>query len=197
MKVTLFVEGGRGSEDLVRRSREGWSRFFRAAGLRRPPRVVPCGGRARTYKRFALAVEKDGPGRVSLMLVDSEGPVAAGHSVWRHLRGRDGWSRPRGAGDGSAFVMAQLMETWLLADVPAMRKFFGDGFDADAFARWPKLEDVPKSTILNALKRATVMCGQPYAKGKVSFRLLAVIDPAAVEAACPHARKLFDRLRTP
>lgn len=197
MKVTLFVEGSRGSETLVRRFREGWSRFFRAAGLRRPPRVVPCGDRARAYRRFALAVEKDGPGRVSLMLMDSEGPVAAGQSVWRHLRDKDGWSRPQGAGDSSAFMMTQLMETWLLADVPVMRRFFGNEFDAGAFARWPSLEDVPKTTVLDALGRATAKCGQPYAKGEVSFLLLSVIDPAAVEAACPHARKLFDRLRTP
>ena len=136
-------------------------------------------------------------GRVFPMLVDSEGPVAAEHSVWRHLRDKDGWSRPRGAGDGSAFMMAQLMETGLLVDVSAMRRFFGDGFDAGAFARWPAPEDVAKTTVLDALERATAKCRQPYAKGEVSFRLLAIIDPAAVEAACPHARKLFDRIGTP
>ena len=32
-------------------------------------------------------------------------------------------------------------------------------------------------------------------EGKVSFELLARIDPARVEAACPHVRALLDELR--
>jgi hypothetical protein len=49
--------------------------------------------------------------------------------------------------------------------------------------------------VLGALERATAACRKGYAKGKVSFELLARIDPARVEAACPHARALLDRLR--
>lgn len=36
-----------------------------------------------------------------------------------------------------------------------------------------------------------------YSKGRVSFELLARIDPGLVEQACPHARALLDRLRAP
>ena len=43
------------------------------------------------------------------------------------------------------------------------------------------------------LERAT---DKGYAKGKVSFELLAQIDPALVEAACPHAKAFLNRLRT-
>ena len=33
-------------------------------------------------------------------------------------------------------------------------------------------------------------------KGRVSFELLERLSPTAVEAACPHAKALLDRLRS-
>ena len=59
---------------------------------------------------------------------------------------------------------------------------------------WPNLEDVPKDRVFDGLKRATAAT-TPYAKGKASFELLARLDPALVEAACPHAKVMLDRLR--
>jgi len=50
--------------------------------------------------------------------------------------------------------------------------------------------------VMNALEQATAGCDKRYSKGKVSFELLAKVNPAHVEAACPHARSLLDRLRT-
>ena len=34
-----------------------------------------------------------------------------------------------------------------------------------------------------------------YSKGKISFELLAHVDPVLVEAACPHAKALLEKLR--
>ena len=77
-----------------------------------------------------------------------------------------------------------------------MKRYFGAEFRENALKQWPQLEDVPKETVLSALEQATTNCATRYAKGKVSFELLAQIDPALVEAACPHAKALLDRLRT-
>ena len=56
-----------------------------------------------------------------------------------------------------------------------------------------------KDAILKALEGATAACDRRYVKGKrsaaVSFEWLASVDPAKVEQACPHARRLLDRLR--
>ena len=71
----------------------------------------------------------------------------------------------------------------------------GAEFRENAIRRWPELEAVPKATVLGTLDRATAACRKRYAEGRVSFELLARIDPARVEAACPHARALLDRLR--
>lgn len=152
--------------------------FFEAAGLKdHKPRVVRGGGRKRTFDLFARAIKAPDPKRVPLLLVDSESSVAAEHSVWQHLQTRDGWNCPPNADADQGFLMVQVMETWLLADRDLLKRYFGAEFRE------------------NALKRATANCATRYAKGKVSFELLARVDPALVEAACPHAKALLNRLR--
>ena len=74
-----------------------------------------------------------------------------------------------------------------------MQRYFGAKFNENALKQWPKLEAVLKATVFDALERTT---DKGYAKGKVSFELLAQIDPALVEAACPHAKAFLNRLRT-
>ena len=193
--ATLYIEGGGEGRDLRARFREGWKEFFHSAGVGGKTKIVRGAGRQQTFDRFATAVSGRPPGTIPFLLVDSEGPVAREDSVWQHLRARDGWTRPAGAGDDRAFLMVQIMETWFLADREALRKYFGAGFGENALRAWPNLEDVPKPRVLEALERATASCRKRYAKGEVSFKLLARVDPARVEAACPHARALLDELR--
>ena len=196
--IMLYIEGGgRGvNRALDAPFRQGWKSFFEAAGLQnRLPRVVRCGSRHQAFERFETEVTKPKPGTLPLLLVDSEAPVQAACSVWQYLHNHDGWRIPAGATDDHAFLMVQLMETWFLADRDALRTYFGPRFVDSAFKRWPELEDVPKAVVLAALKRATRHCPKPYSKGKVSFELLTKVDPSRVEAACPHAKVLLDRLR--
>ena len=193
--VTLYIEGGGDGRSLRARFREGWREFFESAGLGARTRIVRGGGRQQTFERFATAVAQGGPEAIALLLVDSEAPVAAEHSTWDHLRHRDGWVRPASADDNQAFLMVQIMETWFLVDADALGRYFGARFNEKALRQWPALEGVPKATVLHALERATASCRKRYSKGRVSFELLARIEPARVEAACPHAGKLLDRLR--
>lgn len=195
MTTTLYVEGGGDGRSLRARFREGWSGFFESAGLHGRVKIVRGGGREQTFDRFVAAVTSGGVGASVLLLVDSEGPVAPGATAWEHLHARDGWTRPDAAGDDQVFLMVQVMETWFLADRDALRRYFGAEFRENAIGRWQVLEDVPKATVLKALERATAACRKSYAKGKVSFELLARVDPDRVEAACRHARALLDRLR--
>ena len=194
MTMTVYVEGGGDGRSLRARFREGWRRFLQSAGAGRV-KIVRGGGREQTFRRFAAAVTAAGPRAAVLLLVDSEGPVAEGRTVWEHLGARDGWTRPDGAGDDQAYLMVQVMETWFLADRHALQKYFGAGFRENAIRDWPALENVPKETVFEALDRATASCGRRYAKGRVSFELLARIDPAHVEDACPHAKAFLNRLR--
>lgn len=197
MSAVIYIEGGGdNSGNLERLFRRSWKKFFEAASLEgRMPRVVRGGPRDRTFDLFARAIASPLPAQVPLLLVDSEGPVQAGHSVWQHLQARDEWNQPSGAGENQAFLMVQLMETWFLADRAALKKHFGNQFKENALKQWPQLEGVPKETVLDALKKATTNCSSPYAKGKVSFKLLEKINPTLIEDTCPHAKELLERLR--
>ena len=82
----------------------------------------------------------------------------------------------------------------ILARLRALRNNFGAEFNERARSAWP-LADVSKHRILEVLERATASCRKHYFKEKVSFELLAQVDPARVETACPHAKALLDRVR--
>lgn len=198
MKVKLYIEGGGDSHLQDTQFREGWQVFFQKAGLKgRMPAVVRGGGRAQTFDAFKTAVRHRKPDVLPLLLVDSEELVLQGKSAWAHLKQRDGWDKPEGAGDKDAFLMVAVMETWFLADRAALKRFFHDGWRDNFLPPWQKLEEVPKDKILDALVKATADCGRRrYAKGKRSFELLKEIDSATVEHACPAAALLLARLRT-
>ena len=173
---------------------EGWRTFFDAAGVGSRTKVVRGGSRDDTFKRFKSAARGRPADTLPLLLVDSEGPVQAGHSPWQHLRARDRWNKPDETGEDQAFLMVQFMETWFLADTDGLRRYFGSELNEQAIKQWPELEAVDKDTVLKALAQATAACRKGYAKGRVSFELLAHIDPARVRAACPHANALLERL---
>jgi hypothetical protein len=198
VSVKLYIEGGGEGQLLDTLFRQGWKQFFEAAGLAgKMPSVVRGQGREQTLDLFATAVTRPRDGTLPMLLVDSEEPVEEGHSVWQHLeaKARGGWRRPVGATDDQAFLMVQVMETWFLADRDMLRKYFGNLLRENHLRQWPVLEAVPKSSVFEALEMATAGCRKQYAKGKVSYELLGLLRPHRVEAACPHARALLDRLR--
>ena len=154
-------------------------------------------GRQSTYDAFMTAVKTARKGDLPLLLVDAEEAVAAGHTVWQHLKSHDNWDRPAGTDDEQAFLMVQVMETWFLADKEMLTAYFGAGFAEKHLHAWPSLEDVPKQTVYDALEKATARCKQKaYAKGRVCFEILERLDPLKIEKACPHARVLLDYLRS-
>ena len=96
MTAKLYIEGGGDGKSLRARFRKSWKGFFESAGLGDKVQIVKGGGREQTFDRFTAAVTSGGPGMLMFLLVDSEGPVAPGSSVWQYLRDRDGWTRPDG-----------------------------------------------------------------------------------------------------
>lgn len=197
MSIRIYAEGGGEGQLYDTLFREGWRKFFQAAGLAgRMPSVVRGKGRTQTFDLFSTAVKARRSNVLPLLLVDGEGPVQAGVSPWEHLRARDGWEKPEGAADDQVFLMVQLMETWFLADRDLLRRYFGQALRENPFRAWPDLEAVPKETVLRTLDQATAACRTPYAKGKVSFDLLGNLDATLVENACPHAKLLLDYLRS-
>lgn len=198
MKIKLYIEGVGDSALQDTLFREGWQVFFQKAGLTgRMPKTFRGGGRNATFDAYQTAVRTKKPDELPLLLVDSEDLVAEGRSEWTHLKERDGWEQPSNSGDGDAFLMVCCMETWFLADREALKRFFHDCWRENAVPQWPNLEAITKERVFEKLALATAACGKKaYAKGKQSFEILKVIDPATVEAKCPGAKRLLDRLRT-
>lgn len=164
------------------------------------PKIVPCGSRRRAYEQFLHSLERPrqvGPIDIVLLLVDSEAPVA-GPSPWEHVKNRqgDGWKKPLEAEDDHLHLMVQCMETWFLADRPALEAYFGQGFRDSALpAATAKIEDVGKADLLSKLKAASKDSQKGgYDKGKHSFKLLATLDPEEIRSASPWAERFFSTL---
>ena len=200
VKAKIFVEGGSPGEKSNAIFKNSWKTFFEAAELSgRMPGVVRGASRTETFDKFKDALIRQKPHQkdkeVLLLLVDSEGPVNPGHSTWQHLKTRpaDNWDQPPNAGDDSAYLMVQCMETWFLADHNALRTVFQRNFTENPLREWPNLEEIAKERVYDTLDRAT---NGRYEKGDTSFKLLARLDPNTVAAACPHADQLLTYLRT-
>lgn len=159
------------------------------------PTVVACGGRTQAFRDFSIAVRKN-PNDLCLLLVDSEAPVVDGVSPWVHVRRRvgDGWERPEGVGDEQLFFMAQAMEAWLIADVDALARFYGQKFRARDVPARANVEAIAKKDLYDALARATRETRTPYCKSD-GFALIGKICPRKVCERSPvHARRFFERL---
>lgn len=203
--VKLYVEGGGDTAALRTACREGFTTFVTKAGLKSRPRIVACGSRRDAFDSFCTAIAS---GEEAILLVDSEDSVNAQHQQgqpdawqpWAHLKARvgDGWSKPAGATEAQCHLMAQVMESWFLADRDALKAFFGQGFRERALpAANNAVEGTAKTQVYAVLAQATSNCKTKaaYGKGEHSFKLLTQIDPSKVTQASPWAKRFVDELR--
>ena len=192
--MKLFVEGG-GAVKRIRTDLQQGFRSLVGKVTMKMPRIVACGSRENALDKFRTELQRGGN---ALLLVDSERPVKANHigKPWAHLAGAsDKWRRPESAGDGNAHLMAQCMESWLVADLDALAAHFGRGFNPAKLPGNPDVEEVPKSDILSGLSAATKKSGREYQKTHDGFALIGKIDPFRVAKRAPHAERFFGVLR--
>ena len=193
MSIRLYVEGGGDSKTLKTACRKGFRSFLENAGLTgRLPRIVAGGSRRNAYESFKTAHDQ-GNGTV-LLLVDAEGPVAAGGS-WQHLQAREGWNRPDGATDEQCHLMVEVMESWFLTDRETLEAFYGQGYRSNALPPRQNVEEIPKEDVRNGLAQATRNSTKGrYRKGAHSFKILEKLDPARVTDASPYADRFIGTL---
>ena len=196
VRVTVYVEGGSRGR-LATDCRRGFSEFFSKAGLEgHMPRIVACGSRDDTFKRFCVAMGDMRPAEIPFLLVDSECFVRVKYLPWQHLLTRDNWSRPEDSQEDQAHLMVQCMEAWFLADVESLKSYFGHGFRSAAIPQRNDIENIPKDDILNQLESASRRSKKRvYNKGSHSFEILAQIDPERVIECSWFAERLIDTLK--
>jgi hypothetical protein len=196
VSVTIYVEGGGNQAATKSRCRRGFSEFFKKILLPgQSPRVVACGSRNEALDYFRIALKQDrGPGVV--LLVDSEAPITPDAAVWPFLKGRDGWDAPTGATEDNTHLMVQCVESWFLADKPALAAFYGQGFNLNALPGQPNVERIPKAEVFQALEQATrnTRTKGAYGKGSHGFDLMEHIDPSKVRTASVRAERFFQHL---
>lgn len=203
--VKLYVEGGGDSAVLKTVCRKGFTTFISRVGIKNRPRVVACGSRRNAYESYCTAVAN---GEEAILIIDSEDAVNVQYQQgqadtwlpWAHLKRRpgDGWDKPLNSTDTDCHLMVQVMESWFLADRDALKAFFGQGFEENA---WPvankSIEGIAKEDVYKILAQATSKCKtkSAYGKGEHSFKLLTKIDPAKLTQASPWAKRFVDELR--
>lgn len=192
MAAQVFVEGGGQGRTRLKEFRNAFISFLERAGANRQNfRVIACGSRGDTYRKFSSAVRKGEP---AILLVDAEQPVTA-PGPWQHLRASDNWERPGGATDDQCHLMVQIMESWFLADTDTVESYYGRGFRRQDLPRSPNVEQVPNQDVLSSLNQAARNTRKRgYSKGKHSFEILGRIDPGRVRAASPYANRFIEAL---
>ncbi len=187
MKVKIYIEGGGDSKASHSECRRGFRKLLEKAGFADGrPQTIACGRRSSAFDRFARATRLSEPDVYPVLLVDSESSVSK--EPWEHLKDSDGWDRPDGVEDDQAHLMVQCMETWIVADREAVRRFFGQDLLANALPSTVDLEKRSKDDVQKRLEHATKDCGKDrtYKKGRRSFELLAQLDPQTLKGLLPH-----------
>ena len=155
-------------------------------------KLVPCGSREGTYRRFRNKVENADPGETHVLLVDSEAMVTL--PAQAHLRDTDGWDLSF-ALEQTIHLMVQVMETWIVAAPKAVARHYGQGFNARRLPKGPDLEQEPKTNVGKALKDASKHSGKgAYHKTGHAGELLTRLDQARVKERCRHCKRLFKAL---
>lgn len=199
MNIAIYMEGGgqeRGSKAALRQGMDTFLADIKNAcrNKRWGWKLVPCGGRKEAHKRFQNE-RRNNDADIIVLLVDSETKVVKEPAA--HLTAWDKWNFHGTDGD-MIHLMAQTMETWIVADPEALRAYYGQGFLPNALPRHQNLEEVSKPEIKKSLDNATKGAQnkekKKYHKIRHARELLQKIDPMKVRERCPHCERLFEIL---
>lgn len=175
-RVMIFIEGeGGGDPDrpparkaLKGEFRKAWGKFLKPLrdhawdeGVRGGFDPIACGDGQSALDRFSRPLPKD-EGALRILLIDAEGPVADVAKPWAAIGKRGpGW-----AGDDDLYLMVQCLESWIVADIDAVRQHYDTRgkpcFDERKLPKWPDPEGIHRHTVQKALENATANCGEPY-----------------------------------
>jgi hypothetical protein len=127
-----------------------------------------------------------------VLLVDAEEPVGDVTPEGRvaHLKKRDNWTLDE-ADARCVHLMVQCMEAWIVADADVLERYYGNGFRKDVLPKRQNLDEEPKQSLYESLKKATKDTQKGcYDKTKHASDLLKRIDSSVVTARCTSFQQL-------
>jgi len=198
--VQVFIEGGGdGNSRQHSNFRQGWSKFL--SELRTIAqsngydalKIIRGGGRGRAFKSFKNH-RKSLPNDLCVLLVDSETLAPITTNVWDIVKNRkgDGWEKPNWANEKHLYLMAHMVETWLLTDQEALQAFFRNGFNANPLPT-TDLENRPTQDINRALQAATKNAQRGAYRHGQSHEIIELVRPERVKTL-PHGNRLFEKM---
>jgi hypothetical protein len=97
----------------------------------------------------------------------------------------------KGCDPDSIFWMVEIMESWFLADIDALERYYRGSFKTKAVKGNPEVEKIPKGDVLARLENATRRTKAGKYQKNHAFKLLELIDPAKVRKAAPNCDRMF------
>lgn len=195
-EIRIYIEGGGDGKNTKALIRKGFSTFFKdiievVRSKRIKWEIIICGSRNNAFNDFKKALE-DYPNAFIILLVDAEAPV--NQSPWQHLKSFDNWNAPE-VDDTHCHLMVQAMESWFMADIEALKKFYGNGFKENAIPKTINVEKIDKNLLEPSLKAASkdTLKGE-YHKIQHAYQLLEMIDVAKVRERSGYCDRLFTTL---
>jgi hypothetical protein len=188
-RVILYVEGGGETNKLQEPLRSALRKFL--AMLPRQPRVLCCGSRGQTLRDFRDGV-RDNMNDIHVLLVDSEKSVASLPKA--HLGTEFSANEIPNVPDDHYHLMAQVMESWIVADPSCIQKAFPQDAKLDKIPLWQDVESVPKSDVINALRSATSGQYSDDNKRLSTAKILQYADAGIVRQKAKHCDRLLNTL---
>ena len=195
-EIRIYVEGGGDSSRTQLPVREGFSKFLMDLKLISDQKnigwsIVACGSRGDAKNDFFDAIESH-PDAFIVLLVDSEAPV--NDKPWRHLNKYDKWQLQESHND-NYHLMVQVFESWLIADLDALKDFYGEGFDENVMELETEVEKISKKDVNYFLQLSTRNTEKgKYHKINHGPKILALLDVSLVRNTAPHCNRLFTTL---
>ncbi len=195
-EIRIYVEGGGDQRFGKAAVQEGFGKFLlplKEMARERHIRwhVVACGSRQSAFDDFGIAVRQHRDA-FNVLLVDAEGPIT--RSPWEHLQDRDNWSI-QGIHNDHCHLMVQIMEAWIVADKETLKRFYGQGFNANRIPGQKDVESIAKANLERALIQATrnTQKGE-YHKIRHGPKILALVDVNKVRNRARHCDRMFTTL---
>ena len=137
MEIKLYVEGGgKGSHKRATiKLQQGFDSFFteiiELARIKKISfKIIPAGNTQSTYDDFIFSVENS-PQSFNLLLVDSDDALDEDESARAFLQKKYKKWKLKTVKDEQCHLMVQIMESWFIADVDALKQFYGQGFQCE------------------------------------------------------------------